>query len=58
MCIPQVTDWYNVAGRSSYTLLLADIRVYTSSDRPLYPGLLTDISGNSVTDTGLCILCR
>ena len=57
-CIPQVTDWYNAAGKSSYTLLLTDIRVYTSRDRPLYPGLLTDISGNSVADTGLCILCR
>ena len=60
-CIPQVTDWYigvQCSCRSSYTLSLADIRVYTSSDRPLYLGLLTDIQGNSVADTGLRILCR
>ena len=41
------TSRYNVAGRS---LSLPDIQVYTSSDRPLYPGLLTDILGNSVAD--------
>ena len=39
------TVGYNVAGRSSYTLSLSDIHVYTSSDRPLYTGLLTDIPG-------------
>ena len=37
------TSGYNVAGKSSFTFSLTDIRVYTSSDRPLYPGLLTDI---------------
>ena len=41
------TSGYNVAGRS---LSLTDIQVYTSSVRPLYPGLLTDILGNSVAD--------
>ena len=48
-CIPQVTDWYirvQCSGRTSYTLLLIDIRVYTSSNRPLYPGFLADIPGN------------
>ena len=50
------TAGYNVAGRSSYTLSLIDIWVYTSSDKPLYPGLLTDIPGNSVADTGLRIV--
>ena len=49
------TSGYNVAGRS---LSLTDIRVYTSSDRPLYSGLLTHIPGNSVADSGLLILCR
>ena len=49
------TSGYNVAGRS---LSLTDIQVYTSSDRPLYPWLLTDILGNSVADTGLRILFR
>ena len=38
-----------------YTLSLTDIRVYSSSDRPLYLGLLTDISGNSVADTALSL---
>ena len=49
---------FNVTGRSSYTMSLTDIRVYTSSDRPLYPGLLTGIPGDSAADTDLRILCR
>ena len=51
------TSGLNAAGRYSYTLLLPDIQVYTSRDRPLYPGRLTDIPGNSVADTDLRIQC-
>ena len=45
-----LTDTSGYNGRSSYTLWLTDIRVYTSSNRPLYPGLLTDTPGNCVFD--------
>ena len=39
----------SVAYRSSYTLSLTDIPVYTPGDRPLYPRLQINILGNSVT---------
>ena len=43
-----LTQGYSVAERSSYTLSLTDIPVYTSSVRGLYPRLLIDTQGNSV----------
>ena len=49
-----LTQAYSVADRSSYTLVLTDIPVYTTSVRRgvggegLYHGLLTDTQGNSV----------
>ena len=45
-----LTDIYegSVAYRSSYTLSLTDIPVYTPGDKPLYPRLLNNILGNSV----------
>ena len=47
---------YNVAYRSSYTLSLIDIPVYTPGDRLLYPMLQTNILGNSVADRYLYTL--
>ena len=48
----------SVAYRSSYTLSLTNIPVYTPGDRPLYPRLQTNILGNSVADKYIRILCR